>query len=90
MRSVVVACLFLIFSTAAAETQQPLSIDAGVDLSFIGVSGYPSWTEGFVGKLRYSETDSRLKISRAYLEVKRLRMDPGVSLLSVRICRVCR
>jgi hypothetical protein len=69
MRSVVIACLFLISSTAVAETQQPFSIDAGVDLSFIGVSGHPSWTEGFVGKLRYSENDSRLKISRAYLDV---------------------
>ena len=69
MRSVVIACLILFSFGASAETQQPFSIDAGVDLSFIGVSGHRSWTDGFVGKLRYSEDDSRLKISRAYLDV---------------------
>ena len=41
---------------------------AGVDFSFVNTSGLPSWTEGFVGKLRHDDSSEGLMISRAFLD----------------------
>lgn len=43
-------------------------VSAGVDLSFVQTSGYQSWTEGLVGKLRYDENTDGLVISRGFLD----------------------
>ena len=38
----------------------------GMDVSWVGVSGYDAWTDGGQGKLRYS--DSGLKLARAFVD----------------------
>jgi hypothetical protein len=46
-----------------------------VELSFIDASGYPSWTEGSVGKLRYDERNDGLVMSRAFVDYQALVTD---------------
>ncbi|MBT8079459.1 MAG: hypothetical protein KJO31_12840 [Gammaproteobacteria bacterium] len=40
----------------------------GADFSFIQTNGVDSWTDGFVGKLRYDDFSDGLTISRGFLE----------------------
>lgn len=78
-------CSFLQATSAAAQTEGPdrHEIEASVDLSFIDVSGYPSWTGGSVGKLRYDSQNDGLVMSRAFIDYKALvtdTLDAHVSL----------
>ena len=50
----------------ADESPSRHSISVGVDLGYVDVSGYESWTEGSVGKLRH-DSDG-VKLSRAFLD----------------------
>ena len=55
-----------------AQTDAPgrHQFSAGVDLSYVQTSGYQSWTEGSVGKLRYDENTDGLVISRGFLDLQ--------------------
>ncbi len=68
---ILIAAIFLVFAVQAinaAEAPDPYKLRAGIDISFINSSGYTSWTEGFVGKLRYDDSNDGLMISRAFAD----------------------
>jgi len=70
---VLTASLVLLFGvspvlTHAADLSAGQTLTIGADLSYISASGHPSWTEGFVGKLRYDSDE--FAISRAFLDYK--------------------
>jgi hypothetical protein len=50
----------------ATELQGGHKFDLGLELGYVNASGYESWTEGSVGKLRDNESGAR--ISRAFLD----------------------
>jgi len=50
----------------AQSADSRLDVAAGVDIAYVGVSGYESWTDGSVGKLRYS--DSGVQVERAFVD----------------------
>ena len=49
----------------AAEVASGHEVTISIDLSYVDVSGLPSWTDGSVGKLRYS--DDGLVMSRMFV-----------------------
>ena len=49
-----------------AQDDQRHHFTAGVDIHYVDMSGLPSWTEGFVGKLRYD--GDGLVLGRAFLD----------------------
>ena len=49
-----------------AQDERRHHFTAGVDLNYVDISGLPSWTEGFVGKLRYE--DDGFALGRAFLD----------------------
>lgn len=78
-------CGLLQTHTAAAqsESQDRHAIETSIELSYIDVSGYPSWTEGSVGKLRYDSQNDGLVMSRAFIDYQALvtdTLDAHVSL----------
>ena len=54
-------------SAAAGAPGDRIDLAGGLDLSLIAVSGYESWTDGSVGKLRFS--DNGFYLGRAYVDV---------------------
>lgn len=63
-----IACFATASASASADdAPSPHRFNAGADLSFVSANGYDSWTEGSVGKLRYSNGDSIL-LSRAFVD----------------------
>lgn len=52
----------------AAEAPDRYKLRTGIDLSYIDTSGHRSWTEGFVGKLRYDDDNDGLMFSRAFAD----------------------
>jgi len=59
------------------------AIETSIELSYIDASGYPSWTEGSVGKLRYDNQNDGLVMSRAFIDYQALvtdTLDAHVSL----------
>lgn len=50
----------------AQDANSRLDIAVGIDMAYVSVSGYESWTDGSVGKLRYS--DDGLKLARTFLD----------------------
>ena len=52
--------------THASESTKKYVIEGGIEFGYVSTSGYESWTEGFVGKLRH-DSDG-LVLSRAYLD----------------------
>jgi len=67
LRSLVCIACFAAASAIADDAPSPHRFNAAADLSFVSASGYDSWTEGSVGKLRYSNQDSFL-LSRAFVD----------------------
>jgi len=62
-------CLALaVHIAAAAEVPARYKLQTGIDLSYIDASGHTSWTEGFVGKLRYDDNNDGFTISRAFAD----------------------
>ena len=53
---------------SAADAPDRYRLRTGIDVSYVDVSGHTSWTEGFVGKLRYDDNNDGLMISRAFAE----------------------
>lgn len=66
----VIFSIFAAVSAAAAETPDRYKLHTGIDVSYVDASGYQSWTEGFVGKLRYDDNNDGLMFSRAFAEYK--------------------
>ena len=64
----VIFSIFAAVSAAAAETPDRYKLHTGIDVSYVDASGYQSWTEGFVGKLRYDDNNDGLMFSRAFAE----------------------
>jgi len=50
----------------AVEISEGHEATFSIDLAYVDVSGHPSWTDGFVGKLRYSEDG--LVMNRMYVD----------------------
>jgi hypothetical protein len=70
-------------AAAQSEGQDRHAIETSIELSYIDVSGYPSWTEGSVGKLRYDSQNDGLVMSRAFIDYQALvtdTLDAHVSL----------
>ena len=68
---ILIAAIFLAFAVhaaSAAEAPDRYKLRTGIDISYIASSGYASWTEGFVGKLRYDDNNEGLMISRAFAD----------------------
>lgn len=55
-------------AAGAADAPNRYQLSAGVDISYIDANGYRSWTEGFVGKLRYDDDNDGLGISQAFVD----------------------
>ncbi len=51
---------------AAQASRNQFSI--GADLGYVQTAGYTSWTEGFVGKLRFDDGSDGLVLSRSFIE----------------------
>jgi len=69
---ILIAATFLAFAAHAADGSDAPNRyrqSTGIDVSYIDVSGYTSWTEGFVGKLLYDDNNEGLKISQAFADV---------------------
>ena len=64
----VIFSIFAAVSAAAAETPDRYKLQTGIDVSYGDASGYQSWTEGFVGKLRYDDNNDGLMFSRAFAD----------------------
>ena len=64
----VIFSIFAAVSAAAAETPDRYKLHTGIDVSYVDASGYQSWTEGFVGKLRYDDNNDGLMFSRAFAD----------------------
>lgn len=63
--------LALAVTASAAQTAELAAghqLNLGVDVGLLVTSGYTAWTDGFVGKLRYSDDD--LVPSRAFVEYR--------------------
>jgi len=60
----------LLLGSGALLAQQPAryELQLGVDLSFVNVDGYTSWTEYGPGKLRYDEDSDGLMMTRAFID----------------------
>ncbi len=58
----------LFHTAAAADSGTRHTYEFGADLSYINTSGYPSWTDGSAGKLRFDNDGGRLLISRAFVD----------------------
>ena len=68
---ILIAAIFLAFAVraaSAAEAPDRYKLRTGIDVSYIASSGYTSWTEGLVGKLRYDDNNEGLMISRAFAD----------------------
>lgn len=53
----------------AAEPER-YRLDIGADLSYLDVSGNPSWTSGSAGKLRYDDSTDGLSVSHAFADYR--------------------
>ena len=63
------AAILIPFSNVAAEGGPPVhEFRIGADIAYVDASGYPSWTSGSVGKLRYDDDSDGLVASRAYVD----------------------
>jgi hypothetical protein len=58
--------LALASPTAVADEPSRHDLAVGLDVGYVDVSGYESWTEGSVGKLRYAE--SGIALNRAFFD----------------------
>ena len=53
-------CMFAA-EVAAEDAANPHDLASGVDVGYVNVSGYDSWTTGWVGKLRLLTVKSPVK-----------------------------
>jgi len=67
--------LALGWRSASAQTPDRHEFVLGADISYVDTSGLPSWTEGFVGKLRFDDDSDGLVLSRAFMDYSGLIAD---------------
>ena len=65
-----IAALVLFATSAFGEEPTRHDITTGVDLSYVHTNGVRSWTDGFVGKLRYDDATDGFTVSRGFLDYK--------------------
>ena len=69
---ILTAAIFLVFvvgtASAAAEAPDRYKLRTGIDVSYLDASGYTSWTEGSVGKLRYDDNNDGLIFGWAFAD----------------------
>jgi hypothetical protein len=63
-------CLVAVCNQANAETDDRHEFTVAANLDYVSTSGYVSWTNGSVGKLRYDESSDGLVLGRAYLDYR--------------------
>lgn len=70
MGRLLIISLVVLASADAAAIELATGHDAtiGVEIGYVSIDGYPSWTEGGYGKLRYD--DDGLVLHRAYLDYR--------------------
>ncbi len=56
------------YTAKASDAPDRYRLRTGIDVSYIDSSGHTSWTEGFVGKLRYDDNNEGLMFSRAFAD----------------------
>ena len=66
VRLLIVTLLVLPAGQTAAEKPDRYRLQTGIDLSYVDSSGYASFTQGSVGKLRYDSDNEGLTFGRAY------------------------
>ena len=64
----VIALVGLPWSAMATDNTSGYEIRYGVEFGFLKTSGYPSWTDGFVGKLRYDKDGA--VFNRAFVDYR--------------------
>ena len=79
LRATICVLVLVGASRATADEPERYSLSTGLDLSFISVSGHPSWVDGSAGKLRYDETSDGLTVSRSFADY-RLRITDTLDL----------
>lgn len=62
--------LLSLATITSADEPTRHSIATGVDLSYVDTNGVPSWTDGFVGKLRYDDSSNGFTVSRGFLDYR--------------------
>ena len=67
--------LVLLPLLSGAEAPGRHAIATGIDLSYVDTSGLRSWTDGFVGKLRYDGDSDGLTVSRMFVDYSMRLMD---------------
>jgi hypothetical protein len=67
-RILALAILLTAVPATAVELADGHNAIFGLEVGYLKTSGHPSWTEGFVGKLRYQ--DDGLVLNRAFLDYK--------------------
>jgi len=67
-RVLVVILLLASMPSTAVEIAESHEAIVGIEAGYLQSSGHPSWTEGFVGKLRYQ--DDGVVLGRAYLDYR--------------------
>ncbi len=68
LRLALLATSLLAAPSAAVELGEGHEVTLGIEAGYLHMSGHPSWTEGFVGKLRY-ENDG-LVLSRGFADYR--------------------
>ena len=69
LRPVIVSMLALgVPLQAPADEPSRLHLDLGLDVSYLNADGYPPWTEGGAGKLRYD--GNSLELSRGFADLR--------------------
>lgn len=76
--SAALGLLLSVQQVLATDSPSIHEFEISADLSFINASGYPSWTEGAAGKLRYDSESDGLTVSRAFVDYK-LKLSDTVS-----------
>ena len=62
------SCLFPFL--AWSQDADRHEITTSIELSYVDASGYPSWTEGSVGKLRYDDGNDGFVMNRAFVDYR--------------------
>jgi hypothetical protein len=68
IHGLVILTAIVALPAGAAEAPDRYKLRTGIDVSYVDASGYPSWTEGSVGKLRYDDNNDGLMFSRAFAD----------------------
>ncbi len=71
----VILSVCAVHEASASEASNRYKLRTGIDVSYIESSGYTSWTDGLVGKLRYDDNHEGMIFSRAFADYEFLLTD---------------